>query len=402
MVNIARIIRVFISSPDDVKEERNIVREQVYDWNSIFSIATGIVLLPVGWDKELRAGYGMAPQEKVNEELLPHCELLIAVFGAKVGSRTENFPSGTIEEIVRHTGCGKEAILFFKNVDTEEIDNEGEYQRLLEYRESMKEESFFKVYGTIEDFKNILRDQLNLHMQEYIKADWRASIERLPPKDDHDAKLLKHNMDHWGMKLELESMKDWITVFTGSVFRVSSEKYESLDSLMLWMFERIWGSGHDEFENAFKQFRFILSDMLNVISRATHFNENGYYELEKSYNVHPYNSPTHDNLYKTYEFNKYLIMDYAAELCRATNFMLDLYRKKIDPLYLIEFGKMYMPSGRSINHGYTYYITEYRNTDVIPYKSHDDFLESRTERDISFGAGENINDPVFERWLKRG
>lgn len=402
MTNIARIIRVFISSPDDVVEERDIVREEIYSWNSIFSIATGIVLLPVGWDKELRAGYGVAPQQRVNEELLPRCDMLIAIFGKKVGSRTENYISGTIEEIVRHTKGGKEALLFFKNVDAEKIDSQDEYQRVQEYKESIKGESFFKDYDSLEDFKNILRDQLNLHMQEYNKADWKASVERSRSTVDHDDQILKYNIDQWGMKLELESMKDWITVFTGGVFRLSSEKYESLESLMLWMLDRTWGSGHEEFENAFLKFRAILSNMLIVISKACHLNVNRYHELEKSYNMHPYNSPTHDYLYKTYKFNKYLIMDYAAELCRATNFILDLYRKKVDPLYLIEFGKMYMFSGLNMNLQYSYYITEYHDTDVIPYNDHDDFLVSRTEREVSFGAGKSIEDPIFEKWLNRG
>jgi len=402
VTNTARIIRVFISSPDDVVEERNIVREQIYAWNSTFSIENEIVLLPVGWDKELRMGYGLAPQEKVNKELLPHCELLIAIFGEKVGSRTKNYSSGTIEEIALHTEHGKEALIFFKELDTNGIDNNEEYEKLQTYKDSIKDKCIYNEFSSIEDFKNKFRDQLNLHMQEYNKADWKASVEESRSKVDNDDQILKYNIDQWGMKLELESMKDWITVFTGSVFRLSNEKYESLKSLMLWMFDRTWGSGHEEFENAFLKFRAILSDMLIVISKACHLNIGGYHELEKTYNMHSYESPTHDYLYKTYEFNKYLIMDYAAELCRATNFILDIYRKKVDPLYLIEFGKMYMTSGRNMKLQYSYYITEYHDTDAIPYNGYDDFLVSRTERDVRFGAGENIKDPVFEEWLKRG
>lgn len=63
---------------------------------------------------------------------------------------------------------------------------------------------------------------------------------------------------------------------------------------------------------------------------------------------------------------------------------------------------MYMTSGRNMKLQYSYYITEYHDTDAIPYNGYDDFLVSRTERDVRFGAGENIKDPVFEEWLKRG
>ncbi len=402
MSNYVRLIRVFISSPDDVVRERDIVRELIYDWNSIFSIANKIVLLPVGWDKELKAGYGGAPQEKVNKELLPHCELLIGIFGTKIGSRTENYASGTIEEIERHTLCGKDALLFFRDLKDGEIEDRDEHQKLQEYKESIQGKCVYIDYSSADDFKNKLRTQLNHHMQKNIEAYWKSSIEQSLPKEDDNAKILKYNIDHWGMKLELESMKGWISSFTSNVLRINSEKYDSLHNLMLWMLDRTWGEGHEKFKDAFEKFRIILNDMLVVISQATITNKNGDYELKYNLNERYYDQDTYEYMLKTNEFNEYLIKDYAAELCRATNFILDLYRKKVNPSYLIEFGKVYITSGLNYNMQFTFMLTEYRDTKVIPYIGYEDFLVSRKERDFSFGAGKSIEDPIYKEWRKSG
>ncbi len=398
----ARMMKVFISSPDDVVEERKIARDLINHWNSIWSINNEIILLPLGWDQELPAGFGKPPQEMINEELLRKSDLLIGIFGEKIGTSTGEFISGTVEEIERHTLEGKQALLFFKKMtDENTISDQEQYAKLHEFKESIQHRCFYREYSSNEDFKDILRDELYKNMQKYVADFQRAKLQKTAKGDDPNIDMLKVYIDQWGMKLEIESMNGWLTNFTGSVFKLGEKKYDSLHSLMLWLFCIKLGPGNEDFADAFSKFGQILRDVLILIVEATHLYDNGIYMLEKNYQEVTYGSETYDYLAKTYDFHTDLIKDYGAELCRATNFIIDLYREKANPLYLIELGNIYVMDGPNIRLKYYYRYCKYKASNTIPYISYDDFLVSRTERDLYFGAGKNIKDPDFLKTYRK-
>lgn len=91
--------KVFIASPGDVKEERSIVREVLAEWNDINSEKRALVLLPIGWDTHSTPEMGSPAQEIINKRVLKTADILIGVFWTKVGTPTDRYPSGTIEEI---------------------------------------------------------------------------------------------------------------------------------------------------------------------------------------------------------------------------------------------------------------------------------------------------------------
>lgn len=86
----AKVIRIFIASPGDVQKERNLIRDTIYEWNTINSFSRGIVLMPVGWETDSVASYGAPPQDEINTKLLESCDLLIGVFWSKVGTPTDH------------------------------------------------------------------------------------------------------------------------------------------------------------------------------------------------------------------------------------------------------------------------------------------------------------------------
>ena len=46
----ATVLNVMIASPSDVADERQLVRDAIYDWNAIHSKQFGVMLNPVGWE----------------------------------------------------------------------------------------------------------------------------------------------------------------------------------------------------------------------------------------------------------------------------------------------------------------------------------------------------------------
>lgn len=60
----------------------------------------GIVLLPVGWENDAYATYqpGERTQGILNKDMVNHCDIVVAVFRARLGTSSGEFESGTVEE----------------------------------------------------------------------------------------------------------------------------------------------------------------------------------------------------------------------------------------------------------------------------------------------------------------
>src|SRR3990170_3892303 len=102
MVYNAIVCKVMIASPSDVVSERNIVREVLYEWNTVNADTRKIVLLPVGWETDTSPTMGERPQSIINKQVLRNCDLLVGVFWTRIGTSTGEHVSGTVEEIEEH------------------------------------------------------------------------------------------------------------------------------------------------------------------------------------------------------------------------------------------------------------------------------------------------------------
>ena len=122
------VYNVMIASPGDVASERSIIRDVVYEWNAVNSNSRKIVLLPIGWESHSSPEMGSSPQAIINNQILDKCDLLIGVFWTRIGTATDEYVSGTVEEIERHIESGRPAMLYFSSqpvaldtVDLEQI-----------------------------------------------------------------------------------------------------------------------------------------------------------------------------------------------------------------------------------------------------------------------------------------
>ena len=66
----ATVYRVFIASPSDVTDEREIVTKVIDDWNAINSVKNSIVLLPIRWETHSYPQTGLHPQKIINKQIL--------------------------------------------------------------------------------------------------------------------------------------------------------------------------------------------------------------------------------------------------------------------------------------------------------------------------------------------
>ncbi|MCF7821612.1 MAG: hypothetical protein K9M17_04110 [Mariprofundaceae bacterium] len=164
----AIVYKVMIASPGDVASERNIIREVLSVWNAINSEVNNCVLLPVGWETHSSPEMGDKPQSILNKQILHDCDLLIGVFWTRAGTPTDEYPSGSIEEIEEHIKLGKPAMLYFSlaPVVPDSIDQE-QYNELKRFKNSCQSRGLYETYANLNDFREKFSRHLSIKINQH-------------------------------------------------------------------------------------------------------------------------------------------------------------------------------------------------------------------------------------------
>lgn len=197
----ANVYKIMIGAPSDIKEEVNIAIDVIYHWNNINTEKQRIVLLPLHWSISAYPMTGIHPQKAINKQVVNRSDLLICIFGAKLGTPTNDYASGSVEEIEEHLKEGKPVMIFFRQaLNVNDIDIE-QISRLQDFKKSIGQKALYIEYNSVDDFERILKDKLSLCINDnFIKdkiilngLEWNAvnenaSIEYL---SDYDKERLK-------------------------------------------------------------------------------------------------------------------------------------------------------------------------------------------------------------------
>jgi hypothetical protein len=164
----AKVFNVMIASPGDVASERSIIRDVVYEWNAVNSQSREIVLLPVGWESHSSPEMGASPQKIINGQILDKCDILIGVFWTRLGTPTDEYSSGTVEEIERHIQSEKPAMLYFSSqpVAMDSVDLE-QIKLLQDFKKSCQKRGLYESYDSHSNFKEKFYRQLQLKVNEH-------------------------------------------------------------------------------------------------------------------------------------------------------------------------------------------------------------------------------------------
>jgi SAM-dependent methyltransferase len=148
---------VLIASPSDVAGERDQIFRTVAAWNG--NADKRVVFVPLLWEKHAIADADQAPQEAINEQLLNRADLLLAVFGSRLGTPTSDYPAGTVEELSRRKG---QAAVFFLDSARGDLTGEEEFDQFRKLREFRRDfRGFARTYKGLADLADRVRDQLD-------------------------------------------------------------------------------------------------------------------------------------------------------------------------------------------------------------------------------------------------
>lgn len=171
------LFNVFIASPGDVGAARVQVRNSVRLWNEIHTKHRKAILFPLGWETNSAPEMGRPAQEIINDKLLADADILVGVFWTRLGTPTEGYASGSVEEIERHIEAGKPTLLYFSEepVAMASVVRE-EYDRLQEFKESCRSRGLYHEFADITQFAADLNKHLSMHMNELLGAAGSGSV----------------------------------------------------------------------------------------------------------------------------------------------------------------------------------------------------------------------------------
>ena len=160
-----KFLTVFLASPGDLQEERDIARSSVERINKILSRKVGWQIELLGWEDTL-PGFSR-PQTLINKDL-DSCDLFIGVLSHRWGQDTGKYSSGFEEQFIhareRRRKTGKPEIwLFFKTIDKERIEDPGEQlKKVLDFKEERikLKELLFKEFSDSGNWEKLIFDEM--------------------------------------------------------------------------------------------------------------------------------------------------------------------------------------------------------------------------------------------------
>ena len=154
-----------IASPSDVPAERTVIEMEIHRWNYTHSVVRALMLQPVRWETQGAPRMGASAQEILNEDLLVDSDILVGIFGTKIGTPTKDFVSGTVEEIKRHVATGKLAMVYFSKipVDPNKVD-QAQWAALQQFKQECQTGGLYAEFESLDDLTKKFGDHLALQL----------------------------------------------------------------------------------------------------------------------------------------------------------------------------------------------------------------------------------------------
>lgn len=159
---------LLISCPGDIKNEISIIEDAVSQFNTQFSNALGINIRTKYWQKNSYPQSGGKPQALLNEQFVNACDAAVAILWTHFGTPTDNFGSGTEEEVEIMLSSGKQVFMYFsdKPMPPSKVDEES-YKKVQAFRDKYKDQGIYFTYSSDEEFKNLFF----AHLSQYVLSE---------------------------------------------------------------------------------------------------------------------------------------------------------------------------------------------------------------------------------------
>lgn len=180
-------IRIFISSPGDVKLERDRLTAVVNEFNeTVAAVAPekGIQLELIRWETHVPPGLHERGAQGRVDEYIPEYDIFIGIMWKRFGTPTPQFGSGTEEEFrgayARWEKTKKTpAIMFYfcqaEMAFPEDEEEVAQLQKVLAFRKELNDKGLMRSYSDRDGFAALARHHLNLVLAPMFSERGRLS-----------------------------------------------------------------------------------------------------------------------------------------------------------------------------------------------------------------------------------
>lgn len=180
--------RIVIASPSDVYSSRNIFFEVVKELNTTLCSQNAFIR-GLGYEEYVTPGIDTDPQAVINSQLLKDYDILIALFGAKLGAPTPRAISGTVEEIEHaianaNSPFAKNRVqIYFKDrIDNVFEISPDDFSKLHEFRSTLSGRGIlYSSFKDDDDLRRTLRLNIERSIVDYISRQRAAGHSLGPP-----------------------------------------------------------------------------------------------------------------------------------------------------------------------------------------------------------------------------
>jgi len=185
MAQNVTLYNLLISCPGDIKDEVKLIETAVDEFNELYAEPLGVTIKTRHWSKSSYAQSGGKPQALLNEQFVSKCDAAVAIFWTRFGSPTDEYGSGTEEEIEIMLQSGKQVFMYFsdKPIPPSQVNDEN-YKKIQAFREKYKDRGIYFTYSTDEEF----RKRFFAHLSMYFLSDKR--VKDIASERRSDLKLL--------------------------------------------------------------------------------------------------------------------------------------------------------------------------------------------------------------------
>ena len=171
------ILKVLVSSPNDLAEEREIVAEAIEELNALWRKGANFELKLLRWETDARPGLGSDAQEVINRQVGDDYDVFLGIMGARFGTPTGRAASGTEEEFERAKAryeadpSSVSVMFYFKDAppaSLTEIDP-AQLSKVQHFQRKLKSMGLITMFKTRDEFARLMRMHLSQEAQEWMK-----------------------------------------------------------------------------------------------------------------------------------------------------------------------------------------------------------------------------------------
>lgn len=185
MPSTQTVLSVFLASPSDVAQERQVAEQVIEEINSLLSQTHKVRFELIRWETHAYPAAGDDPQQIINSQTGNDFDVFVGILWHRVGSPTPRAASGTLEEYERAKRRHDDApeavsvLMYFKQepVDPSTIDP-GQLFQVHEFKKTLGGEGvLYWTFSTTEQFEKFLRLHLTRVLQKFSAS---GSAVRVP------------------------------------------------------------------------------------------------------------------------------------------------------------------------------------------------------------------------------